>query len=64
MGQNQSVIILANRNAILKSVTASKESSLASWKERHGEPDLVLVVSRTRFPVHRKVLIENSAYFR
>ena len=26
MGQNQSVIILANRNAILKSVTASKES--------------------------------------
>lgn len=68
MGQKQSLIILANKDIILKaastSILPSKETSFATWKDRHGEPDLMLIVGRTKFPVHRNILIENSAYFR
>ena len=65
MGQKHSVTSFANKDVILsKAFLPSKESSISQWRDQHGSPDLVLIVGKTRFPVHKRILIDHSAYFR
>ena len=65
MGQKHSVTSFANKDIILsKAFLPSKELSIHQWKDQHGDPDLVLIVGKTKFPVHKRILIDHSAYFR